>query len=416
MQKAPNPHDERERLAALYKLNILDTKPEERFDRITNLVKLIFEVPITYVAMIDANRQWFKSSCGLSSSETPREVSFCSHTILRDDALIIRDALADARFSDSPLVTEEPHIRFYAGCPLRSAGGHKVATLCIADHTPREFRDEQRDLLLNLGRLVEDQFKLEDVLKLQEDLVTVQRDLRKVNTDLEKKNSFIKNVLGRYMTDEVAEEILARPESLDLGGTKRKVTVVMSDLRGFTPMSELLSSEKVVEVLNKYLGVMVRVIHKYDGNIDSFIGDGILTVFGAPLGREDDAERAVACAVEMQLAMNEVNGTLKAEGLPPLAMGIGINTGEVIAGNIGSSERMKYSVIGSPVNLAARIESFTLGGQILISKATLNEVKDSVRVDGRLRVKIKGIEGPVAIYDIGGISGRYAVALPDCDM
>lgn len=416
MEIAQHPHDENERLAALYQLNILDTPPEERFDRITNLVKTVFDVPITYVAMIDANRQWFKSSCGLSSSETPREISFCSHTILRDDLLIILDALADARFLDSPLVTEEPHIRFYAGCPLRAAGGYNVATLCLADHVPRDFCPEKAKLLRDLGKLVEDQFKLEDVLKLQGALVSAQQDLRKANADLEVRNTFIRSVFGRYMTDEVAETILRRPESTALGGEKRKVTILMSDLRGFTPMSEKLSSEQVVEVLNKYLGVMVEVIQRYGGTIDSFIGDGILVVFGAPLSQDDDAERAVACALDMQLAMKDVNTVLRAENLPELAMGIGINTGDVIVGNIGSHKRMKYSIIGSPVNLAARIESFTLGGQILISKETLDQVGNCVRLDGRLRVKVKGVAAPITIYDVGGIKGKYQVALPECEI
>src|SRR5688572_17711694 len=140
---APLPPDETERLAALYELNILDTKPEERFDRVTRLATLLFDVPIAYVSLIDSNRQWFKSSCGLSSSETPREISFCSHAILNDEPLIIRDALNDTRFCDSPLVLSDPFIRFYAGCPLTSASGHKVATLCVADRSPREFHAQE---------------------------------------------------------------------------------------------------------------------------------------------------------------------------------------------------------------------------------------------------------------------------------
>jgi adenylate cyclase len=135
-----------------------------------------------------------------------------------------------------------------------------------------------------------------------------------------------------------------------------------------------LSPEEVIKIINLYLGYMTDVITKYQGTIDEFMGDGILVLFGAPTAREDDAERAVACAIAMQLTMSTINDKMKELNLPPLAMGIGINTGEVVVGNIGSETRCKYGVVGSQVNLTYRIESYTTGGQIFISEATLKEV------------------------------------------
>lgn len=223
------------------------------------------------------------------------------------------------------------------------------------------------------------------------------------------RNEFIRKVFGQYVTDEVAESVLQSDGPLELGGDRRKVTILMADLRGFTPMSEILSPEAVVDALNGHLGAMTRVIMGYGGSIDNFIGDAIMAVFGVPVAKDDDAARAVACAIEMQNAMAGVNAQNAERNLPELAMGIGLNTGDVVAGNIGSEQRMKYSVIGSPVNLAARIESFASGGQVLSSDTTFSEVEPHVHTDGRLNVQLKGIDGTVPIHEIVGIGGTFDV-------
>ena len=188
-----------------------------------------------------------------------------------------------------------------------------------------------------------------------------------------KKAAHARETVGRYLSDEVAEALLAGPEATELGGERRRVTILMSDLRGFSALSERLAPERVVDVLNIHLGVMGNVIAEYGGTIDEYIGDGILVLFGAPVAREDHARRAIACALAMQLAMDEVNERATAIGLPRLQMGIGISTGDVVVGNIGSERRMKYGVVGSPVNETGRIESATVGGQILVSESTLTE-------------------------------------------
>ena len=221
----------------------------------------------------------------------------------------------------------------------------------------------------------------------------------------------IRKTFGRYLTAQVVANLLENPEGLKLGGERRKITILTSDIRGFTAESERLSPEEVIKIINLYLGYMADVITKYQGTIDEFMGDGILVLFGAPTAREDDAKRAVACAVAMQLAMTAVNEKMKELDLPPLAMGIGINTGEVVVGNIGSDKRCKYGVVGSQVNLTYRIESYTTGGQIFISEPTLKELGSIVRIDGQKEVKPKGVKEPIIIYEIGGISGEYDLFL-----
>ncbi len=404
MVEAPIPANESERLAALYSLHILDTPPEERFDRVTRLALKLFDVPIAYISIVDANRQWFKSACGINLGETSRGISFCGHAILQDEPLIITDTLADDRFYDNPLVTDDPKFRFYAGCPLQTASGQKVATLCIGDRAPRDFSLEQIVVLKSLAAIAEDQINLIDTVKLHSQLFDAKQELQNMNT-------YIRKALGCYATEEVARSVMTNSGKLELGGQKRPVSILLSDIRGFTSFSEKFPPETVVEVLNRYLDVMVDVIYKHGGIIDAFIGDGILVIFDSQRF-PDHAARACQTAIEMQRAMRQVNQANLGKGVGDLEMGIGINTGDAVVGNIGSQKRMKYSVIGQTVNLAARIESLTIGGQILISDATEEQVKDRVRIDGRLRVKVKGLNAPIQIHEIAGMIESPATSDP----
>ena len=155
MKAPPVPIDEQERLSQLKSLAILDTPPEERFDRVTRMARRLFGVPIALISLVDENRQWFKSCFGLEVGETERRISFCAHAIVEDGALVIEDALLDERFADNPMVTGEPHIRFYAGQPLRTMSGKAVGTLCLIDREPRRFGGEDLAMLSDLAAMVE---------------------------------------------------------------------------------------------------------------------------------------------------------------------------------------------------------------------------------------------------------------------
>lgn len=223
----------------------------------------------------------------------------------------------------------------------------------------------------------------------------------------------MRKTLGRYLTDDVVTSLLENPEGLNLVGEKRKVTTLISDIRGFTSMSERLPAEEVVKVLNLYLGVMNKIIKKYGGTINDIMGDGLVIFFGAPIQKPDDTARAVACAIAMQQAMDEVNQKNLALNLPELQMGIGINTGEVVVGNIGSEEHTKYTAIGSHVNLAARIESYTTGGQVLVSENTYKEIEEIINIKGTLSASMKGVTNAVTLYDVGGVSGDFNLFLKE---
>lgn len=154
MKKPDIPQDEQTRLETLRSLDVLDTPPEDRFDRLTRLARRLFGVPIALVSLVDENRQWFKSCIGLDARETSRDISFCGHAILGDEVFIIPDTLEDERFADNPLVLDDPKIRFYAGCPL-SLNGHKLGTLCIIDQQPRRFEKEDIEALRDLASMAE---------------------------------------------------------------------------------------------------------------------------------------------------------------------------------------------------------------------------------------------------------------------
>jgi len=227
-----------------------------------------------------------------------------------------------------------------------------------------------------------------------------------------RQRDFIRETFGRYLSSEVVDELLGSPDGLEMGGETREVTFLVSDLRGFTSLSSRLSSQEVISILNRYLERMMEIIARYRGTVNEIEGDGILVFFGAPLTRDDDPERAVACAIEMQNVMAEINEEQKRSKLPMISMGIGINTGDVVVGNIGCTSRAKYSAIGSPINTAYRVESYTVGGQILLSPFTYEKVKSLVHVQGTIKVQFKGSDHPVTVYDVSGMGGEYQLFLP----
>ena len=217
---------------------------------------------------------------------------------------------------------------------------------------------------------------------------------------VETQNAFIRQVFGRYLTDDVVQTILDSPDGLRLGGERREITIMMADIRGFTQIASRLEAPDVMKLVNHFLSVMTEVIQRHGGTIDEFIGDAVLVLFGAPHPLEDHAKKAIACALDMQNAMPDVNRLNAAAGLPAVGAGIGINTGEIIVGNIGSAKRMKYGVVGHHVNFTSRIESYTEGGQILVSDRTRQLGSESIAYGQSLRVRPKGWDEDVTLHHV----------------
>ena len=202
--------------------------------------------------------------------------------------------------------------------------------------------------------------------------------------------------------NDAAVEILDTPDGLAPGGKKRTVTIMMSDLRGFTAMSERMEAESLITMLNHYLRTMTDIIQKRGGTIIEFIGDGIMAIFGAPRLSETHASDAVAAALEMQAAMTEVNRWNAKKDFPYLEMGIGLDCGEVIVGNIGSEKRMKYGALGSHVNLCGRIESYTTGSQVLISPNVRSRIEATLCIEKEMTVLPKGASEEMVLSHVTG--------------
>ncbi len=212
--------------------------------------------------------------------------------------------------------------------------------------------------------------------------------------------SKIKNTFKRYVSKSVVDQLLDDDQKLNLGGEEREVTVLFSDIRGFTAMSEKMKPKEVVSTLNSYFSEMIDIIFKYDGTLDKIVGDELMVVFGAPISRVDDAERAVKTAIGMVESLKKFNKKRIDKGKVPINAGIGINKGKVISGNIGSKDQMDYTVIGDTVNLGARLCSFAGPLKIIISKSVKGEIGEDFKTRKLEAIKVKGKRKPVEIFKV----------------
>lgn len=251
---------------------------------------------------------------------------------------------------------------------------------------------------------------LSDITELTQmrDAVKAMEKIRALNESLALRNRVLQETFGRYLSDDIVREILDSPDGWKLGGQKRTLTIMMSDLRGFTMLCEKMEPQDLIAMVNHYFSEMYEEISRYNGTLIEFLGDGMFVIFGAPVSTDTHAADAVAAAIGMQKRMKAVNEWNKERGYEPLSMGIGINTDAVILGNIGSERRTKYGVMGAAVNLAGRIESYTTEGQVLISSATRDMIREELRIEDTRRVSPKGVQDDILIYNVSGIGGPYA--------
>ncbi len=218
----------------------------------------------------------------------------------------------------------------------------------------------------------------------------------------------IRKMFSSYVSKRIVDELIRDPSKAKLGGDRKEITVLFSDIRGFTAFSEKLQPEEVVSLLNEYLGAMTEIVFEYEGTLDKFVGDAIVALWGAPIGQPDHAERACGCALAMIVRLKQLQAKWAAEGKHVIDIGIGINTGDMVVGNIGApGKKMDYTVIGDNVNLGARLESLTrqYNNHIIISEYTYSKVKDIVTVNELGSVTVKGKQQPVVIYDLAGMKG-----------
>ena len=249
---------------------------------------------------------------------------------------------------------------------------------------------------------------LSELLELKDSLKAMEK-ISSLNQQLNERNELLSKTFGQFLSDDIVRELLESPGALEPGGKKRNVTVMMSDLRGFTSMCERMDASDLITMLNHYLATMTDIILNRNGTIIEFIGDGIMVIFGAPVQTDRHAENAVAAALEMQAAMEEVNRWNIERNYPRLEMGIGLNTGDMIVGIIGSESKKKYGVVGTHVNLCGRIESYTTGGQILVSPYVRESVSAELEIDKEMTVFPKGLDREMVLSQVTGIGAPYDI-------
>ena len=261
MIPAPIAADEQDRLADLAALRLLDTPREERFDRIVRLAAQVLDVPIAYIALVDANRQWFKAKCGLATDETGRDISFCGHAIQQRQPLIVPDARLDERFHDNPLVTGEPFVRFYAGHPLSGPAGHIIGTFCIASQEPRQLAEKELAVLGQFAQLAQHELEMLDVIQSQHELLATRRALaasqKALALELKQAEEYIRGLLPLRLKGDVATDWCYVPSS-QLGGDlfgyhwldNDRLAMYLFDVAGHGVGASLMSSA-IAETLRR---------------------------------------------------------------------------------------------------------------------------------------------------------------------
>jgi len=387
------PLDEVDRQRALHDMNLMDTPKEERFDRIVELTQLLFQVPMANISLIDKDRQWFKSKVGIEANEISRDVSFCAHAILEDQAMVVPDALQDYRFAANPMVLEEPFIRFYAGQPLRAPSGHKVGTLCLVDKEAREFKEHDLKLLAQLGKLVEREFTLLDKIQMQIEMLKAKEALEKQSQELgkavqdlsaEKQNSefLLKNIFPGSVADELRANGKVKPIGYE------NATVLFSDFSDFTSVAATYSPAELVEELNRAFCLFDGLSARHGVEKLKTIGDGYLCVAGLQGDPREAGGKMLQFAQEILAFIQKRKGEVEATGKKYWNIRIGIHCGPLVAGVVGV-KRMAYDIWGDMVNVAARIQQGSEPGRINLSKDFRDLMGDRVEVEARGKMPIK---------------------------
>ncbi len=307
-------------------------------------------------------------------------------TVVREkEAVLSHDASADARFQSAQSVIMQG---------IRS-------TMCV----PLLHNETVLGVMMIDSRLATHAFTEKDLALLEtvasQAAVAVQNTLfaRKLEQEAVTRERF-----RRLLSPAIAEQVISGKLEVKKGGELRETTVLFADIRGFTSISESCEPQIVVDALNEYFEKMVEIVFRYEGTLDKFIGDEMMVLFGSPVAHHDDPIRAVRAALEMQAALLDLNARHEAHGLPPFEIGIGINTGEVVAGYIGSSQALEYTVIGDPVNTGSRLCSLAKPGQTLISEGTVSKLGSQFDLEELPAAQVKGKAQPIRVFELLGRS------------
>jgi class 3 adenylate cyclase len=388
----PFPSDETLRLQALHSLRMLDTPGEERFDRIVRLVTQCFETPLAAVSLVDADRQWFKSRVGMPFDQTPRRISMCGHAILQNQVMVVPDARKDMRFASSPLVVNDPMVRFYAGRPLKSQG-RNIGTLCVMDRKPRDFGEQHIRLLDQFAILIEEQIGMLGTIEAQNralearrELEESQRRLSEAMAELETEKARSDELLLHLLPANVARELQTRGRVQPV--LHPDVAVMFADFTAFTQVTEQLSPEELVGELNECFCQFDWIASRHGVEKLKTVGDCFICAAGLNTTSPDDSMNLVRVALEIRDFVAERRAALLAAGRPCWDVRIGLHAGPLVAGIVGV-RKFVYDIWGDTMNTAARIEASGEPGRINASETFLNRVKEHIAYTPRGKIPCK---------------------------
>ena len=295
-------------------------------------------------------------------------------------AILTDNAAEDQRFKGKSILLQS--VRSAMGAPLMASDGRVLGLIYVDNLTATHaFNDEDLEFLIafsGVASVAMENSQLSDRIR---------------------REALVLSNFQRYFSPDLAKQIAGHGQEMKLDvGDKRPVVIMFTDIRGFTSMSEKMAPDDVAQLLREYFTEMVDIVFRHGGTLDKFIGDAIMALWGAPLAAEDDADKAMAAAIEMQRSLVELNQHWEQGGKPPIHIGIGINFGEVFAGNIGSEQRLEYTVLGDAVNTASRLCSKAARGEIMISEPFFQRLKKPPKVEAREPIPLKGKSKPVANY------------------
>lgn len=409
MQDAPSVN-ETDRLAALALYRIMDTPPEFAFDVVTELAAEICGCPVALISLMDERRQWMKSKYGVPAdyTECPREITVCNATLCSNDLIYVPDLTTHERYKHLPIVTEEPHIRFYCGMPLINREGHALGTLCVVGFEPHELRPSQREAVRRLSQ------QAMALLELRRQLIerdALLEELAQAKTSAEQARDQSDDLLRNILPQKVAEELKAS------GHVEPRfheaITILYSDFKEFTLLTETLDPARLLAQLDQNFGRFDDIAKMNRLETIKTIGDAYLCAGGLPETNRTHAIDACLAALQMQAFIRNANRQREKLRLPSWELRIGVNSGSVIAGVVGQ-RRFTYDIWGNSVNVAQRLEEACEPGRVNVSASTLHHVARLFQTEPRGQVEVKHI-GAVDMYFLDRIRPEFS-ADPDGHM
>ena len=384
----PMPANEVERVAALRSYQILDTPPEAAYDEITELAADACQCPLAIIGMMDERREWLKAKYGLPPelTEVPREMNMCATTVCGSDILIVPDLRADERFSQFPIVTGAPHLRFYCGMPLISPDGYALGTLCVFDLQPREMRFEQAEAVRRLSHQVVSQLEYRrSLLELRQTMSDLKVAQRALEAERARSEDLLLKILPSSVAEELKEHGHVTPRFYD------SATIMFADFEGFTHLAERIEPRGLVDQLDQYFSAIDQIAERHRLEMLKTIGDAYMCVGGLPELNRSHPVDATLAALEILDYMERMNRQRERLRLPRWELRIGIHTGPVMAGVVGR-RKFIYDVWGDAVNVAARMEAAGGAGRVNVSESTCHRVKSLFEIEprGTIEAKNKG--------------------------